>query len=160
MTSTGASRGRRGWPAAPTGSPKRRRPRPGTLSPWWHTQTFHCRARNVCFCYIAGSFYCQIAAVVAMLCCFLLIYYLFLRSFVFINSDWPVCVSSATVNHGLPCHHAHRHDGIWHGQYYGKYTVCVNLVACFEVKTESYITFWMLLKQFMFFLPAPYYLEK
>lgn len=29
----------------------------------------------------------------------------------------PVSVSSATVNHGLPCHHTNRHDGIWHGQY-------------------------------------------
>lgn len=42
----------------------------------------------------------------------------------------PVCVPSATINHGLPCHHTDRHDGIWHGQYSGKYTVCVHQVVC------------------------------
>lgn len=35
-----------------------------------------------------------------------------------------VCVPSATVNHGLPCHHTDRHDGIWHGQYNDRYAVC------------------------------------
>lgn len=28
-----------------------------------------------------------------------------------------LCVSPATVNHELPCHHTYRHDGIWHGQW-------------------------------------------
>lgn len=61
---------------------------------------------------------------------------------------WPVCVSIAAIDHGLPCHHTDRHVGIRHGQYHGKYTVCVNQVVCKNsaCSNESYIIFWMLLK--------------